>query len=234
MASSLKLKGQGIIDIFFPPEKRAELIAKVQAFAISNPKLSAFLLTNFALTGLPLIMFVVFSITVFIFSLVAALLIALLAALLFTAFMVGTALLIVLPTVFLTTMAATFLFLWGLGGYYILKWFNEGESPASEGLAIGDKLNSLTGGRIGFLMDGARKQQEKGKDERKASETNGLTEKSGVSNVSKNIGAGNVADYATKAADVHGVNKRAGGATSTVKNAAGSAKGAVSGLTGLS
>ncbi|TKA42296.1 hypothetical protein B0A49_12694, partial [Cryomyces minteri] len=154
LGGSLMGKGQNMIDSLFPPEKRAEVLARLKSFAITNPKLSAFLLTNFALTGFPLVMFVVFTLTVFVFCLVAALLVGVLAALLFTAFAVGVALLVILPTVFLTTMAASFIFLWGLGGYYIVKWFNKGDGAAADGGAIGDKLNSLTGGRLNFLMDG--------------------------------------------------------------------------------
>jgi hypothetical protein len=56
----------------------------------------------------------------------------------------------------MTTLGATFLFLWGLGGYYIIKWFNEGETPGEVGTAIGDKLSGLTGGRLDWLMGGAR------------------------------------------------------------------------------
>ena len=108
------------------------------------------------LSGPPLFLFIVFSITVFVVSLVAALIIALIAALLFTVFMLLVALLIVLPTVFLTTLGATFLFLWGMGGYYIIKWFNEGETPAEVGAAIGDKVNNLTGGRLNWLMGSVR------------------------------------------------------------------------------
>jgi hypothetical protein len=101
------------------------------------------------------LLFITFSVTVFLFSLITALLIGVLAAVLFTVFMVVVALLIVIPTVFFTTFTATFIFLWGLGGYYILKRANEGETP--DGMAIGDKLNGLTGGRMGWLIDGARK-----------------------------------------------------------------------------
>jgi hypothetical protein len=224
---SLQSKAQGVIDSLFPPEKRAEVLARLQAFVISNPKLSAFLLSNIALTGLPLIMFGVFTITVFVFSLVAALLIGVLAALLFTVFMVGVALLVVIPTVFITTMGATFLFLWGLGGYYILKWFNEGESPAPEGSAIGDTLNNLTGGRMSFLMDGVRKKEAQGASEKKS---NG-TANGGVPDVAKNADIGNVKDQATK--NVDGVQKRVGKATGGATNAVGTAKGAVGGVTGL-
>jgi Promethin len=108
------------------------------------------------LSGPPLLLFAVFTITVFIVSLVSALLIGVIAALLFTVFMVLVALFVVLPTVFLTTMGATFIFLWGIGGYYIFKWFNDGTSPAAVGNAVGDKLNTLTGGKLGWLMESAR------------------------------------------------------------------------------
>ena len=36
----LLAKGQGVLDSLFPPEKRAELLTKLQMFAVNNPKLS--------------------------------------------------------------------------------------------------------------------------------------------------------------------------------------------------
>lgn len=118
---------------------------------------------NLALTGVPLGLFILFSITVFIFSLVVGLVLGLLAAVLFTLFCVGVALSIVFPFIFFTTLTACFLFLWGLGGYYLLKWVNSDDSkkPAPEGAAIGDKLNSLTGGRLSGFLDSARAERSK-------------------------------------------------------------------------
>lgn len=242
-------KGQSLLDNFFPPEKRAELMAKLQTFAATHPKLSAFLLCQFALTGFPLFMFVVFTITVFVFSLVAALLIGVLVALLFTVFMVGTALFVVLPVTFLTTMAATFVFLWGLGGYYLLKRFNKGDSSAAPGMAIGDKLNDLTGGRIGFLMDSARanegnpssgsdkadeKRSEKGtprklNGDRPSQNGNGSVPHASPGDVTDKVGKTVNASDVKKHANVDGVTKRA----SNVTNTAGAAKGALGGATGL-
>lgn len=115
-------------------------------------------MTQIILTGFPLFLFILFTISIFIFALVAAILIGVLVAVLFTLFMVGVALVVVLPTIFFTTMAATFLFLWGLGGYYFLKWVNKGGLPAPQGKAVGDAINNLTGGKLGFLMDGIRGQ----------------------------------------------------------------------------
>lgn len=79
--------------------------------------------------------------------------IGLLAAVLFTLLMVLCALVVFLPTVFFTTFAATFLFLWGLGGYYILQWFSKGDLPAESGTVMGDNLNNWSGGRMAWLMD---------------------------------------------------------------------------------
>lgn len=69
------------------------------------------------------------TLTVFVFALIAAILIAVLGALLFTAFCVGVALLVLLPTLLITTFGATFIWLWGVGAYYLLKWFNQKDIP---------------------------------------------------------------------------------------------------------
>lgn len=82
-----------------------------------------------ALSGVPLGLFVIMTITVIIFSLLGALLVGLLGALVFIVVAVGFALIILLPTLFITTFAAAFIWLWGVGGYYILKWFNQKEIP---------------------------------------------------------------------------------------------------------
>ncbi|TKX22212.1 hypothetical protein C1H76_5501 [Elsinoe australis] len=156
LGASIAAKGKGLLDSFFPPEKRAELLARIKAFVLKNPKISAFLLTNVALTGGPLALFAIFTITVIVFAVIVALVVALLAAVAFTLFAVGVALVILFPTVFFTTLTATFLFLWGLGGYYIFKWFNKTDAPGAKGDTIGDKLNSLTGNNLNFVMDNAR------------------------------------------------------------------------------
>ncbi|KAL0262191.1 hypothetical protein SLS55_003630 [Diplodia seriata] len=249
LAGTVQEKAQNVLDSLFPPEKRAEMFSRLQAFAVNNPKLSAFLLTNFALTGLPLVMFAVFTLTVFVFSLVAALLVAVLVALLATAFMVGIALLVVLPTIFLTTMGASFLFLWGLGGYYIMKWFNQGgEGPAAKGSAIGDKLNNLTGGRLDFLMNDTRSQAYKNEANKKDDDksegeksTNGSNEEkrkprkinqaADAGNAKEQVG--NAKDQIEKTANADGVKKRVGNTTGTATSAAGAANGAVGGATGL-
>lgn len=86
------------------------------------------------------------TITVIIFSLLGALLVGLLGALVVIVVAVGFALIILLPTLFVTTFAAAFIWLWGVGGYYILKWFNQKEiqgihTPLKDGMS----LDAITG-----------------------------------------------------------------------------------------
>lgn len=249
-ASTLRSKSMGVIDGLFPPARRAEILSRLQTWAAANPKLAGFLLTQLALSGFPLVMFGIFTVTVFVFSLIVALLVGVLVALLFTAFMVGVALLVVLPTTFITTLGASFVFLWGLGGYYLVKWFNHSEGPAPDGSAIGDKLNNLTGGRMSFLMDGMRGQDSgdkdskdevsKTKDEeilpRADDDSKDLKEKtahsSGRSPVStgpRKLNREHIKNGASKAVDMDDVKQKAGNAT---KSASG-VKGVAGGVTGL-
>lgn len=121
--------GSGIFDKWFPPEKREALKNKIMKFATERPQLAAFLLSQIALSGIPLALFVLMSITVFVFALLVGLIVGVLGAVLFTVFCLGLALIILLPTLFITTFAGVFIFLWGFGAYYIVKWFNQKDIP---------------------------------------------------------------------------------------------------------
>jgi hypothetical protein len=124
---------------------------------------------NIALTGPALGLFILFSLSIATFAFIVGVLIGLGAAALFSLFCIGTALALLFPVIFFTTMAACFLFLWGLGGYYLLKWLNGSSYPdggeakplLSSG-SIGDSLNSLTGGRLTGFMESASAEKTKG------------------------------------------------------------------------
>lgn len=233
------------------------MLSRDTTIAGSLPSCQAFLLTNIALTGPPMFLFILFTLTVFIFSLVVALLVGLLVAIGFTLFMVLVALVILFPTVFFTSLAACFFFLWGLGGYYLMKWFNKGETPAAEGEAIGDKINNLTGGRLDFIMGNARKEYpdhsnqngtgEK-EDNKNGAQQNGKPRKlqdgsaksSGVDmskqadSIKKNANVGNVSNKVTKQANLDGVTKTAGvdGVSKKADGTTGVVKGVAGGATG--
>ena len=127
--SNLTNSGSQYLDRFFPPERRNEIKAKLMKFATEKPKVASFLLSQIALSGPPLFLLVALTIGVGCFALIAGLVIGLVGALLFIVAMVGVALVIVLPTLFVTTFAAAFIWLWGMGLYYIVKWFNEKPVP---------------------------------------------------------------------------------------------------------
>ncbi|KAL9596623.1 MAG: hypothetical protein Q9219_005660 [cf. Caloplaca sp. 3 TL-2023] len=143
-------KGSAWLDSIFPPEKRNELMAKISKFATEKPMMASFILSHLALSGVPMGLFIIMTITIVIFSIVAALILAVLAAVIFSVVCVGFALIILLPTLFITTAAASFIWLWGLGAYYILKWFNKKEipgihKPMGEGMDGELGLDALTG-----------------------------------------------------------------------------------------
>ncbi|KAF1837873.1 hypothetical protein BDW02DRAFT_565603 [Decorospora gaudefroyi] len=130
-----------------PPSDRQQMVEKLRVYAHQNPKTTAFLATQAAVAGLPLILFLAFAATTLLVSLSTCLLLGLLAALAFSFLVLGFALLFVVPTVFVASCSATFIFIWGFVGYVILRRLNEGEAPAKPGTRVGDKLKGLTGGR---------------------------------------------------------------------------------------
>lgn len=146
-------------------------------------------------------------------------------------------------------MTACFLFLWGLGGYYLFKWANSGDGPTPKGSAIGDKLNSLTGGKLDFVMDNAREAEAEGYGKNKPIESapnasangsadgqsNGTPKKkqggtpakssgggNGIGDVKKNIESG--ANGATKHANTNGVSSGVSNGAGKVTNTASGAK----------
>jgi len=168
------------------------------------------------------------TITVVIFSLLAALLIGLIGALVFIVFAVGVALVILLPTLFITTFAAAFIWLWGMGAYYILKWFNQKEIPGiHKPLPGGLSLDSLTGAGKpqGDEGEGEKKKEMNGHAEKKHApekKHGGEKGKSSGVDLPDPKKAADIGAAAGKTADV-----------GKVKDVAGGAKGAVSGVTGL-
>lgn len=122
---------------------------------------------NIALAGIPLGLFTLFGLSVAVFSVLGGIIAGILGAVFFTLFCVGIALTILLPVLMFTTGSACFLFLFGLGGYKILKWANSqdqnGDNGNGEkkGTTVGEGLDSLTGGRLTDLLDSAEAQREK-------------------------------------------------------------------------
>lgn len=122
---------------------------------------------NIALTGIPLGLFTLFGLSVAVFSVLGGIIVGLIGAALVTLTCVGLALVVVFPVLMFTSASACFLFLFGLGGYKILKWASgrdegNGQTNGEEnGITVGDSLNSITGGRLTGLLDSAKAEREK-------------------------------------------------------------------------
>lgn len=194
------------------------------------------------------------TISVVVFALLAGLIIALVGAVLFIVVCVGFALIILLPTLFLTTAAATFIWLWGVGGYYILKKFNKKEIPGIHTDLKGgpgglkEQLGAITGdgGPQGDPSGGEKQAnghaEENGaaKENGKPKETNGGPKYPGGYKAGATKHANGAADKVGSVGKASGVDvgnpKEAadvGKHAGKVTNAAQGVKGGVSGVTGL-
>lgn len=163
--------GTGLLDKFLPPETRANIKSKLTQFMSEKPHLASFLLSQVALSGFPLLLFVIMTITVAILALVIGLLVGLIGAVLFILGAVGFSLAFLLPTLFLTTAAGVAIWLFGMGAYYIIKWFNEKEvpgihKPLGESLqnSTGLSMDSLTGGGAGKTEENGATGNDAGND----------------------------------------------------------------------
>ena len=182
------------------------------------------------------------TISVVIFAILAGLIIGLVGAVLFIVTCVGFALIILLPTLFMTTAIATFIWLWGMGTYYILKRFNQKDipgihTPFKEGMSneLKGQLGSITGegGPQGDPSGGDKEEEHKGHANGKPKE--GKKENKDLNGVADKVGKSTGVDVGNpkESADV---GKHAGKVTNTASgatNAAGGAKGAVSGAVGV-
>lgn len=188
------------------------------------------------------------TISVVIFALLAALIIGLVGAVLFIVVCVGFALIILLPTLFLTTAAATFIWLWGIGGYYILKKFNKKEIPGIHTDMKGGpgglnaQLGAITGegGPQGDPSGGEKQADGGAKENGKPKEANGGPKHPGgykggaakhVNGTAEKVGSVGKASGVDVGSpkDAADIGKHAG----KVTNAAQGVKGGVSGATGL-
>ena len=188
------------------------------------------------------------TITVVVFALLAGLIIGLVGAVLFIVVCVGFALIILLPTLFLTTAAATFIWLWGFGGYYILKKFNKKEIPGihtdinDAPAGVKEQLGAITGqdGPQGDPNGGGKDAESGAKENGKPKEANGGPKHPGGYKGGATKHANGVADKVGSVGKASGVDvgnpKEAadvGKHAGKVTNAAQGVKGGVSGAIGL-
>jgi len=157
--------GQGSLDKVFPHEQRKAWKAWLAGFATERPYLTSFLLSQIIISGLPLVLFAITTVAVFVFALIAGVLVGVLGALLFVGFTVGVALLILLPTLFFTTTAAVFVWLWGVSISFIIKWFYTDVAGVSGELPLGGSPREPVQGHQATEQSGKTEKHEKEDDD---------------------------------------------------------------------
>ncbi|RDW60094.1 hypothetical protein BP5796_11700 [Coleophoma crateriformis] len=113
-ASGLFIRAQNIVDRVVSPEARQKSYDNVKSFATEQPILASFILVQLLLSITPLLLFVSFVTSTFLF--------AAFCAVIFSLFWAGIALLILTPTLFITVGFGLLLWTWALSSYLVAKW----------------------------------------------------------------------------------------------------------------
>ena len=114
----------------------------------------------------------------------------------FIVFAVGVALIFLLPTLFFTTFAAVFIWLWGMGAYMIVKWFNKKDVPGVH-VPMADGVGKQTG-LDGLLPLGGG---DKGQQANGSAQTNGHVPKQPARKVGKPAGHQQQQNHSTETDD---------------------------------
>ncbi|CRG87231.1 hypothetical protein PISL3812_04248 [Talaromyces islandicus] len=148
---SLTNRVKAVANRVLSPKRLEHMQQHLVSFSTAHPVLATLVLSQVAFSGIPLILFVLLTVGVFVSSLVAALVIGLLGALLFTVFCVCVALLFLLPVLFVTTFLGVGVWLWAWGAYFIVRWFGARDTELLTGLS--SDLTSRSLGRPGAEDD---------------------------------------------------------------------------------
>jgi hypothetical protein len=119
-----------------PPETRQRLQQEAVLYARSHPIIASLVFSQLVFSGVPLLFFLGLSAGIFIFSLVAALVLSLLGVLMITLGCMCLGSLILVPTLFVTTLTAGGIWGWGWGLYYLVQWVGSGDTALLTRLSI--------------------------------------------------------------------------------------------------
>ncbi len=93
--------------------------------------------------------FLVFAVATLFVSLTTCILLSIIIALALGFFAIGIALIFLIPTIFIASCSATFIFLWGFLGYTVLRRFNRIEAFEKRGITNGERSGSWNGNANG-------------------------------------------------------------------------------------
>ncbi|KAK2594177.1 hypothetical protein QQS21_008116 [Conoideocrella luteorostrata] len=113
-ASGVYSYAQRSLDWAVPPSSRQHAYDTVSAFASARPVLFSFLATQTLLSFFPILLFAAFSISCVVFALGAAII--------FSLFWIGVALLVLVPTLLVTSSIAVLVWTWCIGSFVVARW----------------------------------------------------------------------------------------------------------------
>ncbi|KAI1064736.1 hypothetical protein LB507_001396 [Fusarium sp. FIESC RH6] len=102
------------VDRVVPPSSRQKAYDNTMSFASSRPILFSFIVSQLLLSFLPLLIFVIFSLSTILFALGSAIIFAL--------FWIGVALLVLVPSLLVTSSIAVFVWGWAVGSFVVARW----------------------------------------------------------------------------------------------------------------
>ncbi|KAN0114842.1 hypothetical protein V8E51_004386 [Hyaloscypha variabilis] len=139
-ASGLIARIQSLVDKVVSPDARKEYYSKTVAFAQDQPILFTFILIQFLLSSTPIALFLAFALGTLALSFITALL--------FSLFWIGIALLLLVPTLFITVSLGIVLWVWAVSSFLIARWvynFVPSKSHGSTGPGSGKTIKSEHG-----------------------------------------------------------------------------------------
>ncbi|KAM0323865.1 hypothetical protein ACHAQA_008445 [Verticillium albo-atrum] len=133
--------GQRQLDRAVSPTTRQQAYTSAADFAQERPLLFAFLTAQLIFSFLPLVIFATFALSTVAFALGAALIFAL--------FWIGVALLVLVPTLFLTSSIGVIVWLWAAGSFVVAKKLWQVAPSSVKGSQHGSTTN---GERTGVVL----------------------------------------------------------------------------------
>ncbi|KIN05900.1 hypothetical protein OIDMADRAFT_112846 [Oidiodendron maius Zn] len=114
MPSAIIARVQSLLNAVVKPDTRQQIYTNISSFANEQPILAAFLAIQFALSLTPLLLFVSFAAGIVVVSLVVAVL--------FSLFWIGIALLLLIPTLFVTVSLGIAVWIWAVSSFLVARW----------------------------------------------------------------------------------------------------------------
>jgi len=144
-ASGVFAFAQRQVDRVIPPDARSRAYSSISAYATERPLLSSFAFLQAVFSFLPVLAFVVFAASTVAFALAAALI--------FSLFWIGLALLLLVPVVLVASSVAALVWVWAVSSFLIARWLYARAAPTGSLFRGGAGLR-VPNGKVAVAVKG--------------------------------------------------------------------------------